>query len=161
MDLPKSLLDALDVVFGPVTLGNVFLANGHAFPSNSHHGNMVNIILVKLDLKLGKVAGGPLAQAPALNKLLGRLKCEVLARDVSAKQLKLAALFGTLEDLGRRSGEGGNPRRVDKGLVQLFGGRSELFVIGNSGSVDCASGLGLGALAGRLGGGATRVDLGG
>lgn len=161
-DLPKGLLNALDVVLEPVTLSNVFLADRNTLPLDSHNGNMVNVVLVKLHVELGEVTGGPLVQTPALGDLLGLLKLEVLAGDVPAKQLKLAADLGTIENLGRGSCKGSDSLGVDKGLVQLLGSGSELLVIGHGSGVDDATSLGLGACgSGGLRGRALGVDLGG
>lgn len=161
-NLPESLLDALNVVLKPVALGNVLLADGNTLPLNSHNGNVVDVVLIKLNVELGEVTSGPLVQTPALSDLLGLLKLEVLAGDVSAKQLELAANLGTIEDLGRGSCEGSDSLGVDESLVQLLGSGSELFVIGHSGSVDNRASLGLGARgSGGLRGRALRVDLGG
>lgn len=161
-DLPKSLLNALDIVLEPVALGHVLLADGHSLPGNTHDGNVVDVILVKLDVQLRVVTGGPLVETPALCDLLGGLEFEIFARHVAVKQLKLSAELGTLEDLGRRSGKGSNSLRVDKGLVQLLSRGAELFVIGHGRRVHGATGLySLGGRSGLGGGGGLGVDFGG
>jgi hypothetical protein len=48
--LPKSLLDAANVILHPVSLCDLFLTNGNSAPSNSHNGDVINIVLIKVDL---------------------------------------------------------------------------------------------------------------
>lgn len=106
------------------------------------------------------MTGRPLTETPALNNLLGRLKLEVLARNVTTKELELASNRSTLEDLGRGSCESSDSSRVDKGLVQLLGSGTELFVIGDGSGVYDAASLGLGAGGGSGLGSSTLVNLG-
>ena len=160
---PECLLDTPHVVFSPVPLRDLLLAHGHAAPSHTHDGDVLDIVLVEVDLQLGEVTLGPLVQPPGLDKPGGLLQFDELARDVAAKELKLAAYLGTLEHLGRGPCEGGQALGVGEGLVQLGGGGAEFLVVGDSGGVHGASAIALGAfrrgsLGGRRGLG---VDFGG
>lgn len=105
---------------------------------------MVDVVLVKLDLQLGVVVLGPLVQPPALHDLGRLLQLEVLARDVAAEELELAAGLGALEDPGQGPREGRDALRVGEGLVELLGRGAELLVVGHRGGVDDAAGVGLG-----------------
>lgn len=163
-NLPKSPLDAADVVLKPVVLGNLLLADGDAGPLDTHNSDLVNIVLVELDLQGREVTGGPLLKTPLLDNLEWFLKLNELADHVSAKKLELAARLGTLPDLGRSASESGDTAGVGEGLVELLSGGAELLVIGDSSGVDLdgavAAGLGGGA-GGRARGGSLRNELGG
>jgi hypothetical protein len=103
------------------------------------------------------VTGRPLVQPPALDDLSRLLQLDVLARDISAEQLKLAALLGSLEDLGRSPGERGQPLGVREGLVELGGSGAELLVVRNGCGVDDLALVCLGLGGGR---GCRRVGRG-
>ena len=125
----ERLLDAPDVVLSPISLSDLFLANGDSAPANSHHRDIVNIILIEIDLQTRIMSFWPLIQSPALNDLCGLNKLEIFASDVASEQLKFAPLFGAFEDLGRSSGESSNTLWIGEGLVKLGSWGSELFSI--------------------------------
>ena len=161
-NLPKSPLDAADVVLKPVVLGNLLLADGDAGPLDAHNSDLVNVVLVELDLQGRVVVGGPLLKTPLLDNLDGLLKLDELADHVSAEQLELAARLGTLPNLGGSAGESGNAAGVGEGLVELLGGGAELLVIGDGSGVYDLAGAGLaGGNGGRAGVGSLGNELGG
>lgn len=51
-DLPKGLLDASDVIFAPVSLGDVFLTDRDTLPGDTHDGDVVDVVLIKLNVEL-------------------------------------------------------------------------------------------------------------
>lgn len=158
---PKGPLDAPDIVLKPVVLGNFLLADGDAGPLDAHNSDLVDVVLVELDLQGRVVTLGPLLKTPLLDNL-GRLgQLDVLARHVAAEQLELAARLGTLEHLGRGTGESGNATGVGEGLVELLGGGAELLVVGDGGGVYDTAGAGLGRGDGCARGGCLRNELGG
>lgn len=57
---PKRLFDTPHVVSLPVALHHLFLAHGHASPSNSHRRHSVHVVLIKHNLLATRVALGPL-----------------------------------------------------------------------------------------------------
>lgn len=137
-NLPKSLLDASHVILAPVTPGHVFLADRNALPGDAHDGNVVDIVLVKLNVELRVVTGRPLVQSPGLNNLLGLFQLKIFSRDVAVKELKLASCLCSLKHLWRRPSEGGQSLRVDKGLIQLLSSGAELLVVTHCYRVDNA-----------------------
>lgn len=142
-DSPKSLLDASDIILAPVPLRNILLANRNTTPTNPHDRNVIDIILIEIDLETREVSRGPLVESPALHDLRGFHELEVLARDVPAEELELATLLGALEDLGCGAREGRDALRVREGLVELRGGRPELFRVRHRRGVDVAASLAL------------------
>lgn len=52
LHLPKSLLDASDVIFAPVSLGDVFLADRDTLPGDTHDSDVVDVVLIKLNVEL-------------------------------------------------------------------------------------------------------------
>lgn len=150
----KGRLDASDIVFEPVALGNIFLADWHTRPVDAHDSHTVNVVLVKLNDLLGVVTGRPLVQSPCLDDLLGLLQLDILSRDVAVKQLPLATLLGALKFLRGGTSEGGEALRVGEGQVELFSSSPELFLVRNGSRVNDASRVLLGAgISARLGGG--------
>lgn len=79
MTLPKGLLDALDIVLEPVSLCDFLLANGHTGPCHAHDGNVVDIVLVKLDVEGRVMTGWPLVKAPFLDNFRRLLKLDVFS----------------------------------------------------------------------------------
>lgn len=78
----------------------------------------------------------PLVQPPALDNLLGLFQLKVLSGNVAIKQLKLASLLCTLEQLWRGASEGSQPLGVDKGRIHLFSSSTELLVVTHCYRVD-------------------------
>lgn len=72
-------LDALDVVLSPVPLRNLLLTDWHTIPLHTHHSDVVDIVLIKLNVEGRIVTLGPLAQSPALYKLLGCIQLLVFS----------------------------------------------------------------------------------
>lgn len=115
------------------------------------------------------MALGPLGQAPLLRNRRRLLQLRVLAADVAAKELKLAAGARTLEDFWRGAGEGCNAGGVCENAVEGGSVAAELLLVTQVGHVDCfavVGGGGGGGVGGRgglvalLGDGGTRVHGG-
>src|SRR4051812_44755987 len=135
-NLPESLLNAPNVILAPVSLGNIFLSNRNTAPCNSHHSNIVDIVLIKVDFQLGVVSFWPLIESPALYDLRWLLKFEIFSGDVATKELELASLLSTLKNLGGGAGEGSNALRVGECLVEFGSRRTEFFSVGDSCGVN-------------------------
>jgi len=58
--IPKSLLDAANIIAFPVPLHYLFLSHGHTCPGDPHVSDAVHIILVENDLLATEVSFGPL-----------------------------------------------------------------------------------------------------
>jgi hypothetical protein len=137
--LPKRRLDASDIIFTPVSLGHILLANWDSRPGDPHHGNTIDVILVEFNGLLGVVTSRPLVQAPGLDDLLGLFQLQVLARHITIKELPLSTLLRTFKFLWGRAGESSQSLRVGEGLVQLLGCRSELLGIRDRHGIDNAA----------------------
>lgn len=127
MHLPKCSLDAPDIVFVPIPLCHLLLADWHTLPAHPHYRDSVCVILVEYDLQPAVVSLNPLSQSPLLDDLRGLCKFEVLATNVAAEELEFPAYFRAFEELWWGAGEGCDPLRVGEGGVELSSCRSELF----------------------------------
>lgn len=144
--IPEGLFDAAHVVQLPILLGDVLLADRDTGPRHAQLGDTVDIVLVEVDLEGTEVFGRPLSQAPLLNDLLGGIKLDVLADDVTVEDGELAADLSAIELARRTAGEGGDALGVGEGVVELLGGRTHLVRGSQGGGVH-------GNLAGGRGGG--------
>lgn len=134
--LPKGCLNATNVVFWPIPLGNFFLSNWNPTPICSHNCDIIDIVLVKVDLQSRVMSLRPLIQSPALNDLCGFYELEILACNITTEQLELTTFLGTLEKLRCCTGEGCDALRVCESDIKLGGGSTKLLTISDSGSVD-------------------------
>jgi hypothetical protein len=157
--IPESLLDAANIVHVPVLLGDIFLTNGNARPSNTHLSNTIEIILVEVDLQRTEVTLRPLSQTPLLDNLLGLVESHELASDIAVEDGELAANLGALKLAGRTTCEGSNALRIGEGIVELAGCGAELIGGCHGGGVD-GDLAGLGGSGGLSGGSLGGLGLG-
>lgn len=101
----------------------------------------------------------PLRQPPLLLNRRRLVQRGILAADVAAKELELAAGARALEDLWRRARECGDAARVGEDLVQGRGVAAELLLVGQRGRVYLFAGRGRGC--GGRGAGRGRVGADG
>lgn len=74
---PKGCLDTPHVIFSPIALGNFLLSDWNALPSHSHSGDLICIVLIKVDGEFTEMAIRPLLQSPLLHDLGWLLQLEI------------------------------------------------------------------------------------
>lgn len=126
LNLPKSLLDAADIVYIPVLPGDVFLADRDSGPSHAHLGDTIHIVLVKFNFECTEVVTGPLGQAPLLHDQSGSLEFHVFSIDIPVENGEFSTNVSAFKLTRCTTGERSNALRVSEGIVELLRSRAEL-----------------------------------
>jgi hypothetical protein len=135
-DIPESLLDAADVVDVPVLFGHIFLADRNTGPGDTHLGDAINVVLIKVDLESAEVTFRPLRQAPFLDDLLGLVELDKFSVYIAIEDRELSTDLGAVKLTRCATGESGDPLRISEGGIHLLSGGPELIRDSDCGGVD-------------------------